>query len=261
MKYLFTILTIAFFANQVNAITQNPDILYLGKDTLFLYDSPLEKIKNIEKRISELRKDEHLISSECWKGFRAEWKIINDVLFLVNVVDCHSEKNLNMLIEEVLGTKFNDGLIQANFVVGDYWAGKDQVREHSFYIPIYKNEIKFTINEGRVVNSTKIEFIQCDYSEEEDLNNFILVNLNPNEMKGMKEEIIKVSGNIKSDKTGRIREVKIDHSTHPETNSLFQDEIMKLPCRPVYFHKGEYWSIEESFYLSFNIKELKEYVR
>ncbi len=254
-------MAIVLFANQVKATTQVSDVLYLGKDTLFLYDSPLEKIKNIGKRISELRIDEHVISSECWNGFRAEWKIIDDVLYLSNVFDCQSDKELNSLIEEIIGTKFIDGLMKANFVSGDYWAGKDQVYEQSFFIPIYKQEVKFAINEGRVVNSTKIDFIPCEYSEEGDLKNFILKNLNHNEMNDLKGESIKISANIKSDRTGRVREVKIENSTHSESNGLFKEAIMKLPCRPVYFNKGEYWSSEESIYFSFKAKELKEYVR
>lgn len=260
MKYLYTFLIIVLFANQVKATTRISDVLYLGKDTLFLYDSPLEKINNIGEKISELRNDEHVVSSECWKGFRAEWKVIDDVLYLTNVIDCHSDKILNSIIEEILGTKFIDGLIKANFVVGEYWAGKDQVYEHSFYIPIYKQEVKFAIHEGRVINSKKFESIQCEYSER-DLKNFILKNINHEELKDLKGEIIEISGIIKSDITGRIREVKIEHSTHSETNRLFKDAIMKLPCRPVYFNKGEYLSNEESIYLSFKTKELRENVR
>jgi hypothetical protein len=248
-------------ANQSKATSQIPDVLFFGKDTLDFYDSPLDKIEGISDKILRLRKDEYVVSSDCWKGFRAEWRIIDDVLYLSNVIDCHSEKQLNPLIEEVLGIKFNNGLINADFIDGDFWAGKYQVYELSFYTPIYKQEIKFAINEGRVVNSTKIKSIQCDYSEKEDLKDFILKNLNSNEIEELKGESIIVSVNIKSDKTGRIREVKIGHSTHPETNKLIKDSIMKLPCRPVYFHKGEYWFFEESIYLSFNMEELQEYVR
>ncbi|SMD42099.1 hypothetical protein SAMN00777080_0636 [Aquiflexum balticum DSM 16537] len=261
MKPIYIFLILIMVANQSKATSQIPDVVFFGKDTLNFYDSPLDKIEGISDKILRLRKDEYVVSSDCWKGFRAEWRIINDVLYLSNVLDCHSEKQLNPLIEEILGIKFTDGLIRADFVDGDYWAGKNQVYEQSFYTPIYKQEIKFAINEGRVVNSTKTESFECDYSDKEDLKNFILKNFNPNEIEDLKGESIKVSVNVKSDNTGRIREVKIVHSTHPATNKLFQDSIMKLPCRPVYFLKGEYWSIEESIYLSFNMKELKEYVR
>jgi hypothetical protein len=248
-------------ANQSKATSQIPDVLFFGKDTLSFYDSPLDKIEEISDKILKLRKDEYVVSSYCWKGFRAEWRIINDVLYLSSVLDCHSEKQLNPLIEEILGIKFTDGLIRADFVDGDYWAGKNQVYEQSFYTPIYKEEIKFAFNEGRVVNSTKTESIQCDYSDKEDLKNFILTKFNAHEIEDLKGESIEIAVSINSDRTGRIREVKIVNSTHPETNNIFKDSIMKLPCRPVYFLKGEYWSIEESIYLSFNMKKLKEYVR
>lgn len=260
MKFFF-ILTIVLFTDQVKATTQISDVLYLGKDTLFLYDSPLEEIKNIGGKILDLRTDGHVVSSDCWRGFRAEWKIIDEVLYLANVIDCYSEKKLNSLIEEILGTKFTDGLIKAEFVSGDYWVGKDEAQILSVYVPIYKYEIKFVIEDGRIVDSVKFESIQCEYTADEHLKNFIIKNINHEEFSDFKEEIIKISAGIKSDRTGRIRNVRIEHSTHPETNSLFQDAIMKLPCRPVYFNKGEYWSNEESIYLSFKTKELKEYVR
>ena len=261
MKPIYIFLISILVANQSKATSQIPDVLFFGKDTLYFYDSPLDNIEGIGGKISGLRKDEFVVSSDCWKGFRAEWRIIDDVLYLSNVLDCHSEKQLNPLIEEILGTKFTDGLIKADFVDGDYWEGKNQVYEQSFYTPIYKQEIKFAINEGRVANSTKIEFIQCDYSEKEDLKDFILKNLNHSEMKELKGEWLKVSVNIKSDRTGKIREVKIEDSTHSETNVIFKEAVMKLPCRPVYFNRGEFWYNEESIYLCFKTKELKEYVR
>ena len=248
-------------ANQSKATSQIPDVIFFGKDTLIFHDSPLDKFEGISDKILRLRNDEYVVSSDCWKGFRAEWRIIDDVLYLSNVFDCHSEKQLNPLIEEILRTKFTDGLIKADFVDGVYWAGKNQVYEQSFYTPIFKQEMKFVINKGRVVNSTKIESIPCEYSEEGDLKNFILKNLNHNEMNDLKGESITISANLKSDRAGRVREVKIEHSTHSESNGLFKEAIMKLPCRPVYFNKGEYWSSEESIYFSFKTKELKEYVR
>ncbi|UJP64736.1 hypothetical protein [Mongoliitalea daihaiensis] len=261
MKPIYIFLILIMVANQSKATSQIRDVLFFGMDTLNFYDSPLDKIEGISDKILRLRKDEYVVSSDCWKGFRAEWRIINGVLYLSNVFDCHSEKQLNPLIEEILGIKFTDGLIRADFVDGDYWAGKNQVYEQSFYTPIYKQEIKFAIKEGRVVNSTKTESFECDYSDKEDLKNFILKNFNPNEIEDLKGESIKVSVNVKSDKTGRIREVKIEDSTHSETNVIFKEAVMKLPCRPVYFNRGEFWYNEESIYLSVKTRELNEYVR
>ena len=127
IKPIYIFLILVLVSNHSKATNQVPDVLFCGKDTLYFHYSPLEKIEGIRSEISRLRKDEYVVSSDCLKGFRAEWRIIDDFLYLSDVYDCHSHKKINPLIEELLQTKFTDGLIKADFVNGEFLLGKDQI--------------------------------------------------------------------------------------------------------------------------------------
>ena len=101
----------AFSTNQVK------DILIYNNDTLFLYDSPLDQIQDISKRINDLNHYPTVESTDCWRGFYAEWRLINNELFLSKISRCNTDSCLNQVIQKVLGKKFINGLLKADWVV------------------------------------------------------------------------------------------------------------------------------------------------
>lgn len=246
--------------NQVKATNQVEDILYHGQDTLFLYDSPLEQVDSITAKIFELKKTIDY-SSACWRGFRAEWKIIDNNLYLSNVYECHSDKKINRIIEKILGRKFENGLLKADWVNGDFWEGKDYVPEQTLYITVYKHEYKYDFTNGFLKSSKQIDYLPCEYSDKEQLTEFVIQHLDLTKLPDLDSISIRLSAYIQSDKTGEIVNIKIESSTDSKYNDIIKNALLELPCVPVYFNRGKFWEVGETVYLKINGENIRKYVR
>lgn len=73
---------------------QEPDLLIYGMDTIYISDFPLELLFEKDSVLKERIKDKKCISSSCWRQYVATWKIENDSLFLVDLVDCCDYKRI-----------------------------------------------------------------------------------------------------------------------------------------------------------------------
>ncbi|MFC6999131.1 hypothetical protein [Rufibacter roseus] len=122
-----------------HATVQVPDLLLIGKDTIFLYSFPLENF--LEHRPFGFTSDS-LRSTNCWRGYQAIWRLVNDTLYLERIRRCESDKiqgdeNIYALFEKnKLEGTFSKGKVVA------YWYDKTLIQ----YllpkgIPNYKNEI------------------------------------------------------------------------------------------------------------------------
>ncbi len=260
MRILCNLLLLILMINQVKATNQIEDVLYHGQDTLFFYDSPLEKIDSITTKIFDLKKDIDY-SSDCWRGFQAEWKLINDTLYLLNVYECNTDTKLNSVIEQITGRKFKNGLIKADWVTGYFWSGKDFVPEQTLYISIFKHECNFEFANGYLKSSKQIDYIPCDYLDKEKLTEFVIQHMDSTKLPDADDWSIRLSAYLQSDKTGKIVRVKIESSTDSRFNDVVKNALIELPCRPVYFNRGEFWQVGETVYLTINEKDLKKYLR
>ena len=139
------------------------DVLTYNGEKYFLYISPIELIPNIFSRISELRKkarskddknERIIIVREDCNSIRAEWEILNNKLYLVNVYDSYTNENINIFMEEVLGSKFINGKMIADWVVGKYEIGKD-ILKHSLWLNYYINNVEFSFLRGIIIKEEK----------------------------------------------------------------------------------------------------------
>lgn len=157
MKQVLLILTLIFFSIKGFSTHQTEDYVIIDKDTLYFnelqgyVDSPLEQIDSISEKIRKnLNRDVEIMSSGCWRGFYAEWKIIDNTLYLSKVFDCHTHELINDVVEKSLGRKFTDGLLEANWVNGTFSCGRDLI--YSLYLAVYKYNLKFVIKKGQIVS-------------------------------------------------------------------------------------------------------------
>ena len=246
----------------VNCYSTNQieDILYWNNDTLFLYESPLEQISGIKFK---LQADEDTIweSSDCWRGYVAKWQIIDNKLYLLNVNDCNSGKNLNYKLEKTLDRQFTNGKMLADWVNKTYWTGKDLVPEQTLYISVYKHEYNLTFEKGDLVNLTEFHFRKCDYDNEDKWTEFILNNLNWEELPETGAKNVNISAYIEPDNEGNISKVTIEHSDDYRYNVEIIKAIRKLPCMTIYFNEGKIWDVGQEIYLTINIENINKYVR
>lgn len=254
------IVVLILTTGKVQATNQVKDLVVFGQDTLSFYSSPLEQIDSITAKIFELKKTTDY-SSACWRGFRAEWEVINNTLYLSNVYECHSDKKINKIIERILGEKFDNGLLKADWVTGNFWAGKDYVPEQTLYTTIFKQECKFEFENGHLKGSKWIYYLPCEYADEEKLTEFVIQSLDLAKLPDLDSLSISLSAYLQSDKTGKIINVKIESSTDSRYNDAIKNALVELPCVPVYFNRGRFWNVGETVYLIINGQKLKKYAR
>ncbi len=256
-----TIIIILFSWISINCYSTNQikDILYWNNDTLFLYESPLEQISGIKLKL-QANEDTIWESSDCWRGYIAEWQIIDNKLYLLNVNDCNSEKNLNYRIEKILDQQFTNGKILADWVNKSFWTGKDLVPEQTLYISVYKHEYNLTFENGYLVNKREFHFKKCNYDNEEKWTEFILNSLNWEELPETGENDVNLSAYIESDIEGNISKVTIEHSDDYRYNFEIIKSIKKLSCITVYFNEGKIWDVGQSIYLTINKENINKYV-
>jgi len=258
MKRTAYIILLLVLSIQSKATNQIEDILYYGQDKLHLYESPLEQIDNISLKIDNLKKNLSY-SSDCHRSFYAEWTIINNELFLQNVYECNSNIKLNSTIEQILGCKFKNGLMKANWVNGELWAGKDPVPEESLYITIFKHEYKFKFNNGYLNCENKFDYTPCKYDNEYNLNEFILKNIDKNIINEINKTGIELSASVTSNNSGIIANITIDSSSKTIYNDEFIRVLKKLPCVKTYFYKGNFYCSTQSIVIKIYKEELDIY--
>lgn len=158
------ILMCLFFSIKGFATHQVEDYVIFNNDTLYFNDlpnhvhSPLELINDTLGRII----NPDIISSGCWRGYYAEWRIIDNILYLSKVFDCFTHKEIEgKVIEEAIGRKFTNKLLKADWVNGSFSCGKNLI--FALYLSVYKDNYRLLIENGKIIN---IEYYQ---KEEEDI--------------------------------------------------------------------------------------------
>ena len=86
------VLILIFLSSKVFASPQFPDLVIYGKDTIVTYNLILEEYLQMQDSIAK-EKLFNLSFREgatfnCWRGYRAIYKIDNDSLFLVDIIGC-----------------------------------------------------------------------------------------------------------------------------------------------------------------------------
>ena len=233
-KLLFILL---FISKLSFASVQVPDILVIGKDTSDLYDSPLLQIDKIDSLVSMyIGGDE---SSGCWRGFIAEWKIIDNRLYLSNLYNATGKINVNDRAEIILNKKFVNGLIDASWVSGEIWSGKKPITGD--YIPtIYDEEFLFILDKGIVANRQNFKTKEYQTWNESYLESYFNLRFS-NEIENAGK--IWFWFYIYSNSKGEI--VSVDFRSG-EKGELLKDKainaVKALKFISIYYYKGKPWT-------------------
>jgi hypothetical protein len=256
MRLNAIILLLTIFSAKVFSTSQVSDYLILNKDTLYLYSSPLEQIDSIRFKII-FRKSDYFLSSGCWRGFYAEWKIINNMLYLSKVFDCEYNGNINNFIEKILGRKFINGLLEAEWVNGTFWCGKNTANTLSIFHNVYKYEIKLMVENGKIINTKEYNYIPCKYEDKDVLLNFIMKNTNWNNY--ISNSYLQFEAELRINNLGKLQNVKITQSNNPSFNNEIIICLKQLHCWPVYYWKGGVFNDEVWINIEIKYDKIKLY--
>ncbi len=260
MKRILNLIVFIFIVTVATATNQRKDILVMNGDTLYLYNSPLEQFDNISERISGLYqkkyKDE-IMSTNCWRGYTASWIIKDSTLYLTELKKHYSEVNINKIVERILGRKFQNGLLKADWVNGNFWSGKNLAPVLQLYITVFCNETKLELKNGHVESIVTKDFKPCNYSDMNKLNEFVFSHINWIAFPDLTNKSIEITAYIESDKEGRITNVEIERTSDSQFNDEIIHVLKQLPCLSVYYNEGTFYDVGQSieFTIDENIKK------
>ena len=164
-KILIVLLTVLIVSNAYGTI-QSPEYLVVGTDTIMIEEYPLNaKIEQDTTLLTRGQKKNTdgsfsmCISSGCWRGYIGTWTIVNDSLFLTNLVPpCELKENEEnpLTIEKLFKNSISSNGVFASWV-------NDTLNTRCIVLPCNKVDIHFVISNGIVIK--KFETLNEDWLE------------------------------------------------------------------------------------------------
>lgn len=244
MRIFLATIIILFFNNLLPAqFEERKDRLVFEQDTFDLCSSPLEYFSSFREKVFAV---DSCIDEDCFRGYIAEWHLLNDTLFLTNVFSCCDNRNINGLAEEFFKTNSFQSKFFANWVEGTFKMNRnfhlesfERFVDQGFPLFVANEEIDLIFSNGILVD--KIIYPRCtsEYSESDiKLKNFIYNNVNWNNLPYLSEDPLNIPVEFITDKKGNITYVWVENLKE----SVFTQEAIRLvkliPNWEVYYDCG-----------------------
>ena len=172
IRIIVTFCLIILTAN-VSATAQYPDILiYKGKN-LSIFSNPLESYFNDKNQRPEKKIFSKSLCSAIWRGYVATWKIENNNLYLLSLVEGTCGDNPPKIpIEKIFKEKKSpikaswfSGIIRIPF-------GKELQYIHMGYSSVYEKELYINIKDGKILKIELKEISEITENELEKLDSW-----------------------------------------------------------------------------------------
>jgi hypothetical protein len=207
MKKLLGIFAIFLFSQLTQATSQAGDILIWNGDTLALHSNPLETLPNIEdihevifNEALRIDKQIHpekyttgnieLNSTGNWRGYIAEWKIINNQIFLSKIFSRGHVIDLKLIFPHLLDVN----LILGDWITSDLVVpkGKCIVWINLDYKSIFESEQILSFKDGFLTKTTNFSNYYKRRSTINDTQDFICKNVRWKQLPSLNDKIIEV---------------------------------------------------------------------
>lgn len=161
-KHIIAI-TLTLSISELFASPQMPDYIIFRKDTIATYNLILEQYLQSQ----ETTYTEHIFeltfregsSLNCWRGYQAIYKIENERLYLVDIINCGElinrkidKKQSLKKIKSIFGEKFKDDKVYIDWFEGDinFPLTDEVLRWDGVFYKIFKKERVVNISNGFV---------------------------------------------------------------------------------------------------------------
>ena len=220
------------------ATGQIPDLIIIGKDTLMLQTCPIEHDSILRNQVSEHLSKEGL-STACWRGYQALWKIEGDKLILKKIEDSKSLFAYPDTVPEVtvdLNDIFNQYQDKEGRVIASWFSGELKVvsGEQIYYVHMgferdYENETDYQVEQGKIISKTSYRNSIKKGTPIEESMNFVITQFNGDLFPELVNTRLVISGSILPKADGsidsvHIRIVRPDSITKGRTN-LYAEQI------------------------------------
>lgn len=167
--FLLTLCSLRLFASP-----QMPDYIIFKGDTIATYNLILEQYlqRHDTTKTEQLfglsfrNSTDGSISFNCWRGYQAIYKIDNDSLFLVDIINCGERRNGTIdkvasfkKMNEVFGNNFINDRVFIHWFSGDlnFPLTNKLLRWDGVFYKIYEKETVVNIAFGKIMNTENVE--------------------------------------------------------------------------------------------------------
>jgi hypothetical protein len=236
-------IVLVLFSLGLFASPQLPDYVIYDKDTIVTYNLILEKYLQLQ----DTAKTEKLFglafrngaSFNCWRGYQAFYKIENDSLFLIDIINCGERRNgqINKAESaEKIKAIFGDKMLNEK-VFTDWFSGSisfpltDKVlRWDGVFYKIFDNEKVISITGGKVNNIENVENYvddpkRIDRRDKDKVSDILFRQLKKTQWKNAQEFDCSTKYFVTIDENGNVSQVRM----------LYSDEEIEK-----YYEKDEY---------------------
>ena len=234
-----------------------PDLMILENDTIMFQKSPLYCHPEIDFQKYLLEKGIRQLSWGSTKNFQAEWKIIENKLYLSNIYSCnYREDNYKADLKDLFGKKNKNGLIHADWYSDTLYVPKG---EHIWLgaspgCKIHKSEMIFTFKNGVLVKSdiSNNNFFKSIYTENsQKLVEFIEKHINLKEVIESDKEIVKFRIEIKTGSSKNDFSVNIKGDINESNKNEIIKVVKQLPNFDYYHYNGKDYNVIFPFVIAF----------
>lgn len=270
MKRLFYLLTALIFPLTVFSTAQEGDILIWNGDTLAIFSNPLELRDDIDSLRPKLFGDQEAsMNTACWRGYIAEWTLIENEIYLTNILSCNyyadSIKSIKSDLKTVFGAEYKNGKVKASWITGKILLPKGKLFHyvHSGYQSFYETELVLIFKDGILTHQKEYDnskSYESVFSKNQDsLRIFIYKNINWGEIPDLVDERVRVIIEIESSETKKPY-INIIRGAE---NELFNQEALRvmslLPEWDVYYRLGDVYRMRWIQPIVFDEQTRKKY--
>lgn len=270
MKRIINIFIALIISISVFSTGQAGDILIWDGERLIVFSNPLELRNDIDSLRPKLFGEKNAgMNTACWRGYIAEWTMIDNEIFLTNIYSCnYYEDSIKSDLKTVFGAEYNNGRVKASWLTGKILIPKGKVVHyvHSGYESFYETELELTFKNGILTEQIRFDnskSYKSIYTEKQDsLQNFIYNNIDWNKVPDLKDEKKRVIIMITSGETKKPDSVLI---VRPCDNGILNQEALRvvklLPEWDVYYKHGVVYRMKWSLPIIFDEQKRMKYAR
>jgi hypothetical protein len=271
-QFRITIILFVFIASNISrlfATAQFPDILVYKGDTLSLFANPLEQLFKDDSIAPKFFRDkEGCNSTACWRGYQANWELINNELYLTGIYSCcYYKDSIKADLKALFEEKYHNGKVKADWFTGTIIVPKGKLTYyvHMGYESLYEKELALKIKNGILIG-TKIydnsKSKQSIYGRDGDkLREFIYSSINWNKVPKLEGKGIRVIVQFSANKKGIVDKAKIFRTAQPQP--LLEKEairvIKRIPEWDIFYRHGKYVRVPWTFPIYFNEANREQY--
>lgn len=247
------------------ATPQAGDILIWKGDTLTLFANPLESKPGIEKVRNQFFGTYQRMTTACWRGYIAQWEIIEDRLFLTAIYSCnYYEDKVKADLKRLFPNEYRNGKIEAKWVTSTLLVPMGECIYYFSDLAFYEKEMELTFEKGilkkkMIYDNSKSK--KSMYAENKDsLNNFIYSHIDWQRIPDLGNKQFKIFLSFVSGEVSKPDSFQIIRGTD---NSILNEEALRaaklLPEWNVYYSKGKPFRMKWHFPVIFDENTRRKY--